>query len=113
MKYCVKCGHELLEEAVACPSCGCSATFSGNEPLVQTVIQPDEVSVGLCILSFLIPLFGIIYWALKSKETPKKAKACGIAGLIGWGVNLLISIISLIPYFYILNSTLDELLRIL
>ena len=25
MKYCQKCGNELLDEAVICPKCGCAA----------------------------------------------------------------------------------------
>lgn len=30
MKYCVHCGKELLDEAVACPYCG-AATGDGNK----------------------------------------------------------------------------------
>ena len=26
MKYCTKCGKELLDEAVVCPGCGCAAS---------------------------------------------------------------------------------------
>ena len=36
MKYCEKCGNELLDEAVMCPKCGCSAGKS------QTEKQRDE-----------------------------------------------------------------------
>lgn len=28
MKYCTKCGKELLDEAVICPGCGCPATVT-------------------------------------------------------------------------------------
>ena len=91
MKFCSKCGKEILEEAVVCPNCGCAV--SNNVASANHVIAADEVSVGLVVLSVVIPLFGVIYWAVKHKETPKKAKACGIAGLISWGVSILFSAI--------------------
>lgn len=86
MKYCSKCGAEIHDDAVICTKCGCAVT--GNMPA-----EDDTKSAGLIILSVLIPLFGIIYWAVKAKETPKRAKACGVAGLISWGVSLVLCII--------------------
>ncbi len=77
MKFCQHCGKEILDQAVICPHCGCAASSSNN-------ITPakDEVNIGFCILSFLIPLFGFIFWGIKYKETPKSAKACGITALV-------------------------------
>lgn len=31
MKYCVKCGNELMDEAVLCPKCGCLTGYNGNK----------------------------------------------------------------------------------
>lgn len=87
MKFCSKCGKEILDEAIVCPNCGCAVV----NPATPQQIKDDQVSVGLCVLSAFIPLFGLIYWAVKYKETPKKAKACGITALISWGVTLIIS----------------------
>lgn len=89
MKFCSKCGKEILEEAIICPCCGCSVE---NAQLPQQKVE-DEVSVGLCILSVFIPLFGIIYWPVKHKETPKKAQACGIAAIVAWAISFLIGFI--------------------
>ena len=90
MKVCSKCGKEIANEVAVCPECGAvvenTTAFSG---------KVDEVSVGLCILSVLIPLFGIIYWPLKRKETPKKAKACGIAAIISWAVSFIVNMITM------------------
>lgn len=83
MKYCANCGAELNENAAVCVKCGAA---------VQKLAE-DKVSVGLVILSVFIPLFGIIYWPVKAKECPKRAKACGIAALITWGVGILLYII--------------------
>ena len=35
MKYCEKCGSELLDEAILCPKCGCMVR--GNEK-----VQPKK-----------------------------------------------------------------------
>ncbi len=87
MKFCQHCGKEIMENAMICVNCGCAVQESN-----QTIISPnDQVSVGLVILSVLIPLFGIIYWPVKHKETPRKAKACGIAGIISWVVGIIFS----------------------
>ena len=76
-KYCSHCGNEVSEEAVICVKCGCSVQ---NFNASQTVVSRDEVSVGMVILSILIPLVGIIYWAVNAKSKPKAARACGISG---------------------------------
>lgn len=54
MKYCSTCGAELHDNAVICPKCGCmTADFK------QTQLE-DKSSIGLNILSFFIPLVGLI-----------------------------------------------------
>ena len=75
MKYCSKCGKELIDEAIICTGCGCAVAK-------PTSFIEDKASVGLCILSALIPLFGFIYWPVKHKESPKKARAGGITAII-------------------------------
>ena len=107
MKFCSKCGKEIMDEAVVCPNCGCAVVAPNQYNPVNRA--DDEVSVGLVILSILIPLFGVIYWPVKHKETPKKAKACGIAGIISWAVGILISMISMLSLgniFYLLEEFL-------
>ena len=95
MKFCSKCGKELMDEAVVCTGCGCAVANAPQAMQTATPVTPvvDEVSVGFCVLSAFVPLFGLIYWAMKYKETPKKAKACGITALVAWGVSMLFSIL--------------------
>lgn len=103
MKFCTKCGKELLDEAVVCPGCGCpvegaqaaASTIEVNSANMNQVNagEPDQVNIGLCVVSALIPLFGIIYWALKYKETPKKAKACGITAIVAYGISIVFGVI--------------------
>ena len=86
MKYCSKCGNEMVDDAVVCPSCGCMVVEPTSPQL------NDKANVGLCVLSALIPLFGVIYWPVKHKESPKKAQACGITALIAWAIYFLMLI---------------------
>ena len=85
--FCSKCGKEIADDAVICVHCGNSVAGS----VANQYAEEDKVSAGLCVLSVFIPLFGIIYWAMKYKETPRKAKACGIAALISWGASFVLS----------------------
>ena len=82
MKYCSKCGKELYDEAIVCTNCGCAVPNNNQTTPINN--ENDVVSVGLCVLSALLPLFGIIYWPLKHKETPKKAQACGLTAITAW-----------------------------
>ena len=73
------CGHEMAPQ-VETPA-------APNAPAAKA---GDKASVGLCILAVLIPIFGVIYWAIKRKECPKRANACGIAGLASWIFNFIV-----------------------
>lgn len=77
MKYCMKCGKELVDEAVICTGCGCSVDIPKNH-------ATDEISGGLMTLSILLPIVGIILWPVKHKQTPKAAMTYGVTGIISW-----------------------------
>ena len=89
MKFCSKCGKEIMDEAIVCPNCGCAVVA----PTTPQEVSNDQVSIGLCILAALIPLFGIIYWPVNHKKTPKKARACGITAIVSWVVYYLLLMI--------------------
>lgn len=63
MKYCEKCGKEIMEEEVVCPGCGCA---------VVKEIKKAEVSYENCIkgavttniVSAVVMALGIICWLL-------------------------------------------------
>lgn len=119
---CPGCGSMISTKAAACPKCGYAMNSSlpnnsytnnggtpqSNYPPQQPVqqsyppqqpyyppVQPqqeDKASVGLCILSFLIPLVGWILYFVKRKDTPVKAKACSTWAWVGFAVNLVITL---------------------
>lgn len=82
MKYCRECGKEIIEEAVLCPHCGCPTE---NYKAVQ---EQDAPSTGLNVLSFLIPLAGLIIYLMDKDRMPQRARAAGKWALIGVGVSV-------------------------
>lgn len=76
-RYCTACGRRAESNFVFCVNCG--------KPLV--VDAPiDLPSVGLNLLSFYIPVAGLIIYYAEKDKTPKKAKDMMKWGFIGLGV---------------------------
>lgn len=52
-------------------------------PQYNQSVNEDKRSAGFCILSFFIPLLGLILYLVWKDQFPNKAKGCGIAAIIG------------------------------
>ena len=99
MNRCPDCNKRLRKDAESCPRCGWKKKRFGfgifssltrkntnssdfdEEAYLRYMHTEDRVSMGLCFLSMLIPLFGIIYWISSVGERPKRAFACLFAPL--------------------------------
>lgn len=92
MKFCTKCGKELMDEAVVCPSCGCAQGTISN---VQ-----DSSSFGYALLGFCIPIVGLILYLIWKDSTPLKAKSAGKGAL----VSVILSVVFYIIYFVIIAA---------
>ena len=65
-----------------------------QNPNIPPMPAPEEkASVGLAILSYLIPLVGLILYLTKKDTKPKTAKLCGKCALISFIINIVLSII--------------------
>ena len=74
---CRYCGKTIMREAVICPHCGCATGRA----------DPDDVpSTGLNVLSFFVPIIGLILYCVFYTRTPKKAAGVGKAALISVAV---------------------------
>ena len=82
MKYCSKCGKEIFSEAVICPHCGCSVADTVH----------DIPSTGLNVLSFLLPIVGLILYIVDHNKCPNKANAAGKWALIGFVVGIALQV---------------------
>lgn len=93
MKFCQKCGKELVDEAVVCPGCGCSQGAA-------TPATEDSSSFGWALLGFCIPVVGLILYLVWKDSTPLKAKSAGKGALI----SVIVSVVFYIIYFVIIAA---------
>lgn len=96
MKYCTKCGKEIMDEAIVCPGCGCSQQ-AGNGVTTQ-----DSSSFGWALLGFCIPVVGLILYLIWKDNTPLKAKSAGKGAL----VSVIISVVFYIIYAIIIGAAI-------
>lgn len=126
MKFCTQCGNQSEDNAIVCLKCGCSfpdkSQYGGNTSFCSHCGSPiaggavvclncgcavsnnsrndfntnGSLNIGLIILSLFVSLFGIIYWAVKAKEDPRNAQACGITGIVSAIVGFFFFLIILI-----------------
>ncbi len=63
MKYCEKCGNELLDEAIMCPKCGCSV--EGKQPSKQQDEHAKSQATGaIMIIAAIALILGAIIAAI-------------------------------------------------
>ena len=90
MKFCSKCGKEVMEEAVVCPNCGCALASVAARP------NPSDETVntfGWGALGFCVPIAGLILYLIWKDSAPKKSKSAGVGALISVGVSVVFYII--------------------
>lgn len=89
--FCKECGKEIDDKAVICVHCGAETTPMpmGN----ARVPQVDEPSTLLKVVSFLIPLVGLILFIVMNDSQPISAKAYGKFALIGFIIGVVLILI--------------------
>lgn len=76
----------------------------------QQYYQPpvqDKANVGLAILSYLIPIAGLIIYLTQKDTKPKNAKVCGKCALASVIINVVIIIVSNIILAVVGSSVMD------
>ena len=89
MKFCQRCGKEIMDEAIICIHCGCSTGANAN----QVTNPTDASSIGMALLGFFIPLAGLIIWLINKDSKPLMAGSAGKGALIGFIVGVVGSLI--------------------
>ena len=102
MKFCSKCGKEILDEAVVCPNCGCSVK---NE-----IDANDAPSAGFSVLSFFFPIVGLILYLVYKDRSPMKAKSAGKWAFIGFCVGIAVSVVWGLVIGSLLGSMFNSML---
>ena len=87
MKYCQKCGKELLDEAVICPNCGCAVapvqpSSPTESPFATETPQPQSrESDSSANMALLFAFLGVIN--MGKYQTKKYKDRCVAAIVIG------------------------------
>ncbi|MBR4949989.1 MAG: zinc ribbon domain-containing protein [Clostridia bacterium] len=100
--FCKKCGKEIMDDAIICVHCGCSAQ---ENQTIETA-KNDAPSAGMGVLGFFIPLAGFIIWLINKDSKPLMAKSAGKGALIG----VICSIVFSIIYGIIVGSMVGSML---
>ena len=80
MKFCSKCGKQLMDESVICPGCGCptadyaqpqtsASTYSSDYPIVKEYAEKAKTVKTLGIIALILCcgigiIFSIIIWVM-------------------------------------------------
>ena len=85
MKFCSKCGNELLDDAVVCPKCGCATDYEKVSTYSQSsTSQTNGFAIAGFVCSFFIPLLGWIFGGIglnKANKMDGKGKGFAIAAI--------------------------------
>ena len=88
--YCSACKKYVPDGSQECPYCK-SKRFTPYAPYQQNKSN-DESSAGFAILSFLIPIIGIVLYFVWKNDYPKKASSC-IKGAV---ISIVLSVITIL-----------------
>ncbi len=87
MAFCKNCGQQIADLAVVCPHCGVAQ---------QPATQPEGSGFGWGVLGCCVPLVGLILFLCWKQTKPNSAKAAGIGALISVGLNILLTVITMV-----------------
>lgn len=106
-KFCTNCGNELDDRAIMCPKCGVALTQTTN---ASNGSSSNGMAIAGFILSFFIPLLGLIFSIIglkRSKET-NNGKGLSTAGIIISCITMVITLIMGIISFSVVSDTIDK-----
>lgn len=125
MKYCTKCGNELVEGAGFCPKCGATTSENANQTTAQTInynynynYNQNGTNVGLVtkrdiavaiILSFVTCGIYLIYWYIvTTNDVNRVSNQNGPSGGTAFLYSLLTCGIYTYYWFYKMGKQLYE-----
>lgn len=90
---CKNCGNEINDNVNMCPYCDISPKIQYNK---EEIDPRDNPGCGTMIISFLVPIVGIILWIAWKRSAPKSSKLAIKCALIRIGINAILVVIGII-----------------
>lgn len=109
--YCRHCGAFVSEDAVFCSCCGRRVKEEQGEQ--KSYGSGSEWNVLFSVLSFFVPIAGLILFLVYETKDPLRAKAAGKWALIGFAVRLVLSAIVTILGLTIASSAFGSIIGII
>lgn len=107
--FCRNCGKEIDDRAYVCPNCGVKVKDELTEQRESRAAANSDADsgskAGWGILSFLIPIVGLILFCMWKNERPKTASVCGKCALI----SVIISVVCIIFYVILVFAVFSAL----
>lgn len=115
---CSNCQRDIPYGSIGCPYCGAALEQTPDQfdsaasmpPNSQQNVAGSEqkANIGLCILSFLIPIAGLVVFLTERNKNKKTAKAAGICALVAFVLNLLVAFCNMPTVFNRMEHTLQN-----
>lgn len=110
--YCPNCGSNITGNTKFCTNCGYSLQESTDETKLSdkdhTSNSEDRLNGGLKVLSFCLPIIGVILYFTNKNSNPKTATSACYSSLWGWGLAVIISVIFFLISMGMLGSSVYE-----
>ncbi len=90
MKYCKKCGKELLDDAAFCSACGAACKSLPAKPAEEV---KDGRSFSYALIGFFFPVVGLILYVVEQDKRPKRARSAVRGAVAGVAAGVLISVL--------------------
>lgn len=95
--FCRYCGRQIEDSSLFCTYCGKKLyTASADQHGTNTTEQKDtmqykhdENSIGLNVISFFVPIAGLIMYCVFENKYPVRSHGCGKWALIGFLVGII------------------------
>lgn len=110
--YCKNCGGWISDDSVFCSYCGCRVD-EGNRAPGGSASADNESNVWFSVLSFFVPLAGLILYIVYETKNPTRAKAAGKWAIIGFLVSIGLSIIASIFSMVFFVSGFDTVVNMI
>ena len=110
MKYCSQCGKQIHEGAIFCPECGARQGIpSYGSPFDFNRGPKGSYTAGqlggsrvIAVLSFFVPLVGVILWYMWRYSNPGKSRSAAKGALSGLAVSY--PIVGLVAWLFLRES---------
>lgn len=92
MLVCKNCGNQINIVGRECPHCHASIMDNSTQAKKNSNVDYDCRSNSLMVGSFLVPIFGYVYFFMKKDESPMKAGSA-MQGAMGGTIVALVFIV--------------------